>query len=84
MCQLQNYEAAKAAKENKPSAHVREPLPRSLKVTQDWLLDLAKNFGFLDDRQGINDHQKAPEGMIWVHDADADLAADWIWNHRER
>ena len=62
---------------------MKQPLPLSLKVTQDWLLDLAKNFGFLDDRQGINDHQKAPEGMIWIHDADADLAADWIWDHKD-
>ena len=61
----------------------RQSLPIPLKVHQSWLINVAKHYGFLDDRPGINDKHQAPEGMVWVHDSDYNAAVAWLLKHQE-
>ena len=46
---MQAYEKQKAADDKREWS--RQEMPVSLKKTKEWLIDLARNFGFLDDRQ---------------------------------
>ena len=61
----------------------RQSLPNALKVHQSWLINVAKHYGFLDDRPGINDKHQAPEGMVWVHDSDYNAAVSWLLKNQE-
>ena len=59
---LQAYEKQKAADDKREWS--RQEMPVSLKKTKEWLIDLARNFGFLDDRQvhligGIHQNNRA-------------------------
>ena len=75
------YEEQKAKGRNEEFK--RQTLPIALKVHQSWLINVAKHYGFLDDRPGINDKHQAPDGMVWVHDSDYNAAVAWLLKHQE-
>ena len=77
----QRYEEQKSKGKNE--LFERQPLPQALKAQQSWLINVAKHYGFLDDRPGINDKHQAPEGMVWVHDSDYNAVVTWMVENQE-